>query len=332
SQQALEFLLLYDWLYIPARILRVSLTQEAKRFVRVIRDDTTYWKDSAWFEWLIECLREVTKEPVTAPRDKHYESIPLNSAVLRAFKKSDIDRLLVIQGMLLPYLRTRPSTFQTRVTKLHFETVIGLLTGDSFSYRVWQAIGRNEKRDNLAWGVKLAASRMFEELKMLDWLLSKSAKLGIPVATPRVRAIKNKTISMNTSADYERAFQIYLQEVATFPLLRSIRDVEALRSRKEIKRFRSSLQEWTSAIRAGEPDAEQRLRKEIQAANETLRYLGRLRKVGWWTTALSLPLGIAELLLGSLGFGGLTLAALGSATLLKTKKARTAGQWLILGN
>jgi hypothetical protein len=206
------------------------------------------------------------------------------------------------------------------------------LTGEADWAAFWEKIGKDGERNKFAWELKLGAARIFEELKMLDWLLRKSAELGVPLATPRVKAGSEKQLSAKMSESYVRAFRIYLEEVASFPQLRSIEDVDALRSRKEIGRFRNSLHEWATAIQIGEPNSEERLRKEIRDANEGLRHLGNMRKVGWWTTILSLPVTVAELLLQLPGLGSLTLAAIGEASLLKTKKDRDAERWLILGN
>jgi hypothetical protein len=331
-QQALEFLLLYGRVSIPQRILEIDLLPGSSEYVEVLPDDTDYWKDPAWEEWLTEYFRQITKDTTRDSHDEHYQESPLDISVFKAFKKADIDRLLGMQGMLLPYLRTRPSVLVAPVKKWKFERIIGILKGESSSAEFWEEIGRREERNKFAWELKLGAARMFEELKMLDWLLTKSSELGVPVATPRVKVASHSPASMTASENYQRAFRIYLQEVATFPLLRSIQDVEALRSKKEIGTFRTRLQEWAAAIQRGESNAEERLRKEIRAANEGLRHLGKMRKVEWWTTILSLPVAIDELLLQLPGFGTVTLAAVGEATLFKSNKEREAEKWLILGN
>jgi hypothetical protein len=68
-------------------------------------------------EWSVEYFRQITKNPKTDPHDEHYQKNPLDISVFKAFKKPDIDRLLAIQGMLLPYLRTKPDVFLPPVKK-----------------------------------------------------------------------------------------------------------------------------------------------------------------------------------------------------------------------
>jgi len=334
SRQALEYLLLYEQVLIPARSSQVDLLGDATEFCTIIPDDSKWWKRPEWMDWGVEYFMTIK-----SGKYKPYVSDPSEISIFKAFTKRDISYLKSIRLFLLPYLRTRPSSFVLPVSSDFFDTVIGIINGDPFERHFWSEIGKHPERDRFAWELKLYAHRIFEELKELEWLMSKSASLGIPVATPRVKiprvkvqkgaALENDILF---DPNYLRAYQIYHSEIEVFPELRTIKDVLRLRRKPEISQFRDCLMEWATCLRASDYDAEKEMRQEIRRATHELKRLGPVRKVGWWSTVMSLPVGIAELLVGSIGIGGLVLASIGTACLARSEKIKKKHGWLLIGN
>ncbi|GAI33009.1 unnamed protein product, partial [marine sediment metagenome] len=250
-----------------------------------VSDDSKWWKHPEWVNWLVEYFDQLLEEE----KEKwhpHYAPDPGEISVFNAFTKSDIRRLDTLRSFMLPYLRTRPSKFDLPVSSDMFDSVIGIIKGDALERSLWSEIGKDRKRDRFAWELKLYAHRIFEELKQLEWLMSKSAGLEIPVATPRVKVprgqVKTGTVLENNvrlDSSYLRAYQIYHSEVEVFPELRTIKDVLRLRQKPEIRDFRDCLREWGRRLRAGDYGGEQAMRQEIGKANQELRRLGPARKV-----------------------------------------------------
>jgi len=339
SHRALEYLLLYERVLIPARGCLADLTEGVSEFCTIIPDDSRWWKRAEWKSWLLEYFQQILE--LSGQIHRHYDPDPAKVSVFNAFTKKDISFLNSIRSFLLPYLRTRPSKLVLPVSSIMFDSVIEIINKESESsgMHLWSNIGKdpptNKFADKFAWELKLYAHRIFEELKELEWLMAKSATLGVPVATPRVRIPRDKALNnciIRSDSDYWQAYQIYLDEVEIFPELRSVNDVLRLRQRPEVKRLREHLSEWSTQLRDGNRDAEKEMRHQIRRATHELKHLGTMRKVGWWSTVMSLPVGIVELLVGSPSVGGLVLAALGTSSLVRSKRIKKQHSWLLIGN
>ncbi len=335
SHRALEYLLLYERVLIPARGCYIDLTEGESEFCTIIPDDSKWWERAEWIDWLVEYWQQIL-EPAEQYH-RHYDPDPTKISVFNAFAKKDISFLNSIRSFILPYLRTRPSKFVLPVSSIMFDSVIEIINRESESAGIdlWSMIGKKPKRDKFAWELKLYAHRIFEELKELEWLMAKSATLGVPVATPRVKIPRDKALKNSiipSDSNYWQAYQIYLDEIEIFPELRSINDVLRLRRRPEVKRLREHLSEWSTQLRDGNRDAEKEMRHQIRRATHELKHLGTMRKVGWWSTVMSLPVGIVELLVSSPGVGGLVLAALGTSSLVRSERIKKQHGWLLIGN
>lgn len=333
SRRALEYLLLYERVLIPARGCYVDLTGDASEFCTNITDDSKWWDRAEWIDWLVEYWQQVLDQG--KQYHQHYDPDPAKISVFNAFSKKDVSLLKSIRSFLLPYLRTRPSKFVLPVSSIMFDSVIEIISRESAGMDLWSEIGKGHERDKFAWELKLYAHRIFEELKELDWLMTKSATLGVPVATPRVKIPKDKALEnsiLPSDSSYWQAYQIYLDEIDIFPELRSINDVLRLRRRPEVKQLRDCLSEWSAHLRNGNRNAEKEMRHQIRRATHELKHLSTMRRVGWWSTVMSLPVGIVELLVGSSGVGGLILAALGTSSLVRSERIKKQRGWLLIGN
>jgi len=334
-RRALDYLLLYDQVLIPIDDCWVELTDNASEFCKIMPDRPKWRLLPKWKDWALEYMLQISD--TSKKIHHHYKTDISEIPILNVFTKKDINLLYSIRSFLLPYLRTRPSVFYRSLHSGEFDMAMAYIIKNQDAMNFWSDIGKKSRteRDKLAWDLELYVSRIFMELKQLEWLMSKSANLNVPVATPRVKIKKDKVNKKGippSDDSYWKAYQIYLEEIEIFPDLRTINDVIRLRQKPEIKKVRNSLREWSLCIRAGEENAEKEMRKEIKNAIHKVKRLGPVKKIGWWSAVMSLPIGIAELLIGSPGIGGLILASLGTASLIYSRKMKKQNDWFLIGN
>ncbi len=163
-------------------------------------------------------------------------------------------------------------------------------------------------------------------------LLEASAQLNVPIFSnirrvPKVGAgIDKQVFDPNTRL----ALGIYMKETLTIPKTDTMEDVLRLRNDSRIRNFREKISKWCTKLRAGEIGSEDAIRAEIREANAAIEDIGKYKKIGMWVTFLSVPIGVAEFLMG-LPISLLTVTPLGVGlevtSILKERKYR----WLLFG-
>lgn len=130
--------------------------------------------------------------------------------------------------------------------------------------------------------------------------------------------------------DLHKAYEIWLREVELVPRVVSTDDVLRLRNHRAITQFREAISMWADLIRKGDIKVEEQLRREIRARSSEMRKLSSVRSITRWTTILTLPVAIGELLCQALGPSTL-ITALGAAVEISHMLYERRHKWLFFG-
>lgn len=166
-------------------------------------------------------------------------------------------------------------------------------------------------------------------------LVEHSGKLRSPAAISwTIPASVQRSEYWNSIQDPAQAaikcFYIFLKEVDAFPDISSIEDVLRLRNDPRIENWRNSIGEWASAIRSSSITGERKVRREIKAAMRDLRYVGKLRKVSGLLMFFSLPVAVAEAMIGVLG-PGIMLSTFSTMAEIYSRHREWKLRWMFLG-
>jgi len=120
--------------------------------------------------------------------------------------------------------------------------------------------------------------------------------------------------------------------IGTLPKLNSLQEVLELKSNnhKSIVRLRQVLSEFEDTLRhSGGDNAIKNIKHDVElAVKDVNRKSSSLSKIGAWTTILSVPISIAEALLGSLPVVGIPIGLLGTTALIATKHIEHKNSWV----
>lgn len=117
--------------------------------------------------------------------------------------------------------------------------------------------------------------------------------------------------------------------IGTLPHIKSIEDAILLKEkrRNDIKNLREVINNLENVLRfEGREKAVIRAANDVKKASSALSKCEKVNKIGKWTTLFSVPMGIAEMLIGG-GFGGLGLSVIGAATCLIDEKIKKNNNW-----
>lgn len=117
--------------------------------------------------------------------------------------------------------------------------------------------------------------------------------------------------------------------IGTLPHICSIEEAISLKEKRknDIKNLREVISNLENVLRTeGREKAILEATKDVRKASTALSKCEKVNKIGKWTTLLSVPMGIAEMLLGG-GIGGFGLSVIGTATCLIDEKIKKNNSW-----
>ena len=340
KQQALEMLLLYNKVYV--------FNDDGLDLSRLEAEGLIEWLPSMpanpWLHkppflhylWDFIAASEDSGGPEFVGEEDYWDMFPSSyKEDLQFFKEG-----------LLPFLRTEKElisgVYSCTIDATLYDICYDVLTDVTIRDSLLNVLKSDRKESNFdraahIMHVKYLCQRVMHDIHELRSLLGASGSLSMPVLSRRLgpirRARKNNKRNTLIAADKEentyRAYQILLDEVEMFPLVRSISDVLRLREDKRIDTFRTTLHEWAHCFAGGDHRGESRMRRAIHTANRDLAKVGTLKKVGRWLTYLSLPTGIASIMSG---FPiGLALTPLGAGLRVAADVRERRHRWILLG-
>lgn len=117
--------------------------------------------------------------------------------------------------------------------------------------------------------------------------------------------------------------------IGTLPYICSIEEAISLKEKRknDIKNLREVISNLENVLRTeGREKAILEATKDVRKASSALSKCEKVNKIGKWTTLLSVPMGIAEMLIGG-GIGGVGLSVIGTATCLIDEKIKRNNSW-----
>lgn len=117
--------------------------------------------------------------------------------------------------------------------------------------------------------------------------------------------------------------------IGTLPHICSIEEAILLKEKRknDIKNLREVIGNLENVLRnEGKEKAIIKATSDVRKASAALSKREKVNKIGMWTTLLSVPMGIAEMLLGG-GIGGLGLSVIGTSTCLIDEKIKRNNSW-----
>jgi hypothetical protein len=123
----------------------------------------------------------------------------------------------------------------------------------------------------------------------------------------------------------------HLAHEAVIPLPATASEAIEARQSRHVRRLRSALKKWASAINAGDLDAEAEIRRHLDAATSNIRTAGRCLSMSGWLTYASLPVATAEAILAVPSIGGLTIGLIGATTQAVGQLTRWRNNWFLYG-
>jgi hypothetical protein len=165
-----------------------------------------------------------------------------------------------------------------------------------------------------------------------------STKLALPVATeyygekfrPEL-ALKGKVLDAVAAANQFLILRAAFADEGRFmPRIEGIKHALSLRKDPHLKAVREQLKLFHSGLTTGDRNAVLEARQEIQKARRRLeRRSGRDQGLRW-LTYLSVPVGIAELFVGS-ALIGISLSVIGAAGTAASRRIEKKNEWVLFG-
>lgn len=137
----------------------------------------------------------------------------------------------------------------------------------------------------------------------------------------QLRAIKNE--------DLVGSVRLFLKEIEYFPILQNLDDVLRLKEHKDFNTFRLMLIRWVKAFTKRDSLEEQKIRKEVRSANNSLRRSAQCESLGRFFVYIAIPLVLLDAVIGPFFGTPLTLASFGVQAYSDWLKSKNS--WLIIG-
>jgi hypothetical protein len=175
-----------------------------------------------------------------------------------------------------------------------------------------------------------------EEIGIIETL---STRLGLGVATEHYgtrfrseRALKDRELDAIAAANrFLIVKAAFADERGCMPYISGIKHALALRKDPYLRALREQLRAFHSGLTTGDRQAVLEARRDIQKAQKRLARREAWDRVLQWVAYLAVPVGIAEILAGSIPIGGTAvslIAATGTATSLGVKRKN---EWVLFG-
>ncbi len=166
-----------------------------------------------------------------------------------------------------------------------------------------------------------------------------SSRLGLGVATEHYGEVFRSETALNgeeldaiAAANRFLALRAaFVEEGGLLPHIKGIKDTLALRKDPRLKAVREQLALLHSGLVLGDRQAISEAGREIRKARQSLK-----RRTGWdkalrWVTYLEVPVGVAEVLIGTPPVVGTSIAVVGAAGAAGSRKVERDNEWALFG-
>jgi hypothetical protein len=126
-------------------------------------------------------------------------------------------------------------------------------------------------------------------------------------------------------------FRVVSEDIGTLLPPRSLSSALRLGGSSEAEALREKSSEWIDKIEAGELGGIEPIRKEIKLAIRSLEKVGLAKSIGSMLTLTAVPIGVAEMMLGSPGVVGLALGTVGTIAEVNVRSTEKRYRWALFG-
>lgn len=161
-----------------------------------------------------------------------------------------------------------------------------------------------------------------------------SASGMVPYAVNTVgEAIRNPAHELSDTPSVSKLVLIRMvaEDIGTLLPPSSLTATLKLAGSPEAEALRYKSTEWMDRLESGELNGIAPIRKEIRSAMRSLEKINRAKTVGSFVTLAAVPVGVAEILLGSPGIAGLTFGAIGTVSEVCIRATEKRYRWALLG-
>ncbi|PKG73103.1 hypothetical protein CXF86_19375 [Shewanella sp. GutCb] len=135
--------------------------------------------------------------------------------------------------------------------------------------------------------------------------------------------------SLGKHEDIVTSVKVFLDEIEFLPKIESYSDIVKLKEKSAFTDFRNVLSQWVVAFQSGNAELEQKLRKDIKLANQSLKKAHRCERVGKICTYVGVPLLALDLLLLPVFGAPVTITGFGMQAYADQMKSKN--KWLLIG-
>ncbi len=126
-------------------------------------------------------------------------------------------------------------------------------------------------------------------------------------------------------------FRVVSEDIGTLLPPKSLSSALRLGRSSEAEALREKSSEWIEKIESGELGGIEPIRKEIKLAIRSLEKVGMAKSFGSMLTLAAVPVGVAEMMLGSPGVVGLGLGAIGTIAEVNVRSTEKRYRWALFG-
>jgi hypothetical protein len=266
----------------------------------------------------------VTNRLLTAPN----EFVSVLARALRLSRRNLIDRFL---DYAVAYIQGHATTIREHVfTEVLPKDLMNEITEELFDF---SARGERLSPTNAILAMALVFA---EEIAIIREL---STKHRVGVATEHYgKAFRSEPALRGSELDAICAANRFLILRAAFadgqpglPRIDSIKHALSLRKKPYLKAMREQLKVFHGGLTAGDRIAILEARREIQRASRTLKRHATWENALTWLTYLSVPVGVAETLMGSPSIVGTSLSIIGAASTAAVQRVQKKHEWALFG-
>jgi hypothetical protein len=145
--------------------------------------------------------------------------------------------------------------------------------------------------------------------------------------------LRNPSFAREESEESKRLtlFRVVSEDIGTLLPPKSLSSALRLGKSSEAEALREKSSEWIEKIEAGELGGIEPIRKEIKLAIRSLEKVGLAKSIGSMLTLTAVPIGVAEMMLGSPGVVGLGLGAVGTIAEVNVRSTEKRYRWALFG-
>lgn len=151
--------------------------------------------------------------------------------------------------------------------------------------------------------------------------ISSSRSVELPKTNPHVE--------FHTNSDSRIIIRALLEELKDIPVPINIEQSDRMYESSRMRKLWMKIEQWSAALKSGNLDVEVDIRSDLIAAiKENANANTRSRKAAW-AGIVSLPIAVAEALLGAPPIGSLSVATVGAVINSQSQLAKWKNEWFI---